>query len=86
MDGPIDQDRPTRLLMAAIPGKEENMIEMVFMMSYLLSLSLSFSTCTSTGVSACTERACPPPTCVDENGNRYSIGQSFPAADGCNNW
>ena len=48
-------------------------------------LSLSLSTCTSTGASLCTLMACPQ-SCVDENGNRYSVGQSFPAADGCNNW
>ena len=41
MDGPIDLERPTQLLMAAIPGKEENKIEMFKRAIYSLSLSLS---------------------------------------------
>ena len=39
MDGPIDLERPTQLLMAAIPGKEENKIEMFRRAIYPLSLS-----------------------------------------------
>ena len=86
MGAPIDRERPTQLPMDAIHGKRVSNVETwQFSYTFSLSLSLSLSTCTSSGLSACTLIACPQ-SCVDENGNRYSVGQSFPAADGCNNW